>query len=236
MPESGPGEEEPPGDHSGGRPDGQATGEEGPPGDHSGGRPDGQAPGEEEPPGDHAGGRPGGPTSVAGGTSVFLRRPGPGDEAEFLAMATSGGAARERWIRAPRSPEEFAAYLVHAGKPTGGALLACTVGDGAIAGVFNLSSVAARRRAFVSYFAHPEFAGRGLMTEGLTLVTAHAFGPMGLRLLAASIDEDNAASVRFVERAGFRREKDPPRYLQLLGIFRSHPTWTLTADRWRERG
>jgi ribosomal-protein-alanine N-acetyltransferase len=48
--------------------------------------------------------------------------------------------------------------------------------------------------------------GQGLMHEALTAVIDYAFGPLGLRRLEADIHPANAASLRAVERLGFRRE------------------------------
>jgi RimJ/RimL family protein N-acetyltransferase len=64
--------------------------------------------------------------------------------------------------------------------------------------------------AEVGYWAHPEARGRGLMTEAVGLVVAHAFRPaeeggLGLRRLAAFVAVDNAASRHVVETVGFRQ-------------------------------
>ena len=57
---------------------------------------------------------------------------------------------------------------------------------------------------------------------------------MQLQALGASIQPGNIASIALVRRAGFRPEKAPPRYLRLAGSFRGHPTWSITAQRWRQ--
>ena len=48
--------------------------------------------------------------------------------------------------------------------------------------------------------------GRGYMGEALEALLDYAFGPMGLRRLEADVDPRNAASLRLVERLGFKRE------------------------------
>lgn len=175
-----------------------------------------------------------GPGIVALGTSVFLRRPEKGDETEFLAMIAAGTDFYRPWINPPSSPDEFAAYLVRASRRTGDAFLVCLVASGAIVGAFNLAELSARgRTAFISYYVHPSYARQGLMREGLQLLLGHAFGPLGLVALGASIQPGNAASAGLVAQAGFRPEKAPPRYLRLFGVWRGHPTWSLTAARWR---
>jgi RimJ/RimL family protein N-acetyltransferase len=44
------------------------------------------------------------------------------------------------------------------------------------------------------------------MGEALTLLFAFAFGELRLRRLEADVDPRNAASIRSLERLGFRRE------------------------------
>jgi len=45
--------------------------------------------------------------------------------------------------------------------------------------------------------------GRGLATESIRALSAHAFGPLGLNKLVAGIYANNPASLRAFERAGF---------------------------------
>jgi RimJ/RimL family protein N-acetyltransferase len=51
-----------------------------------------------------------------------------------------------------------------------------------------------------------EATGRGLASNALALVTAHAFEALGLHRIAADIDPDNSASISLFLRAGFQRE------------------------------
>ncbi len=52
----------------------------------------------------------------------------------------------------------------------------------------------------------PEARGRGIGTAVLSLVSAWAFYALSLRRLQAFIDPRNLASIRFAEKAGYRRE------------------------------
>lgn len=45
--------------------------------------------------------------------------------------------------------------------------------------------------------------GRGLATESIRALAAHAFGPLGLHKLVAGVYANNPASVRAFEKAGF---------------------------------
>jgi len=71
------------------------------------------------------------------------------------------------------------------------------------------------------------------MSEGLRLVLRHAFGTLGLHRLEANIQPENHDSVRLVRGAGFRREGFSPRYLKILGRWRDHERWAITAEAFR---
>lgn len=169
------------------------------------------------------------------GERVFLRLPAEGDEPEFLALVAASRELHNGWIHPPGSAQQFRAWLTRSQRGKAVSVLVCDQTAGAIAGVFNLLEISPRlRTAFLSYYAHAAFARRGLMTEGMGLLLRHAFGPLGLTALGASIQPGNAASQALVRRAGFQLEKAPPRYLRLAGVWRGHPTWSISAARWRE--
>jgi ribosomal-protein-alanine N-acetyltransferase len=168
------------------------------------------------------------------GASVFLRPPDDKDEDEFLAMVAASRDLHSHWIHAPSSAHEFAEYLARSHRRSQISFLVCRLPEGDIAGVYNLLEVSRwAKTAFCSYFVHAAFAGQGLMAEGLQLLLRQAFGPLALQAVGASIQPGNEASIRLVQRAGFRQEKAPPRYLRLAGVMRGHPTWSITAEYWR---
>lgn len=178
-----------------------------------------------------------GPSVVEVGTRVFLRRLEEADRDEFLAMVQASRDLHGPWIHPPAEPKEFDAFFARSRKRAAASLVVCRQPDGLIVGVFNLSEVSAfLHTAFCSYFVHADFAGQGLMAEGLQLVMRHAFMGMRLQALGASIQPGNAASIALVQRAGFRPENAPPRYLRLGGSWRRHPTWSITFQRWRQIG
>ena len=45
----------------------------------------------------------------------------------------------------------------------------------------------------------------------------------------------NTASLRVIERNGFRHEGRAERYLQINGVWEDHDIFALTAEEWRER-
>jgi RimJ/RimL family protein N-acetyltransferase len=79
--------------------------------------------------------------------------------------------------------------------------------DDRVIGTCTLAHVdASNLRAELGYALGREHWRRGLMGEALTLLLAFAFGELGLRRLEADVDPRNAASIRSLERLGFRRE------------------------------
>ena len=172
---------------------------------------------------------------VEAGSRVFLRRPGEEDRDEFLAMVQASRQLHAQWIHPPARARDYEAFLVRSRHRAVESLLVCRQPDGLIVGVFNLNEISPRlRTAFCSYYVHAGFARQGLMTEGLQLLLRHAFLGLQLQALGASIQPGNLASIALVRRAGFRPEKAPPRYLRLAGSWRGHPTWSITAQRWRQ--
>jgi ribosomal-protein-alanine N-acetyltransferase len=131
----------------------------------------------------------------------------------------------------PSTPEEFRAYLTRYQQPSEESLLVCLRGTGAIAGLVNINSIIRGRfqNGSISYAAFAPAAGRGYMTEGLGLVMRHAFEQLRLHRLEANIQPGNHASLRLVQRLGFRREGYTPDMLFIDGAWRDHERWAITT-------
>jgi ribosomal-protein-alanine N-acetyltransferase len=65
---------------------------------------------------------------------------------------------------------------------------------------------AENRRAEIGFALGQAHWGQGLASEALGLLIGFAFGTLGLHRLEADVDPRNAASLRILERQGFRRE------------------------------
>lgn len=104
-----------------------------------------------------------------------------------------------------------------------------------VIGAVNLSNIV--RGAFHSctlgYMLDERAQGRGLMTEALRLVVAHAFGSMNLHRLQAAYVPANRRSARVLKRLGFRIEGRSKRYLLIAGRWRDHVVTSRLNPCWR---
>lgn len=64
----------------------------------------------------------------------------------------------------------------------------------------------ANRRAEIGYVLNRRYWGQGLMTEAMQALIRHAFDALDLHRLEADTDPANAASLRLLEKLGFRQE------------------------------
>ncbi|GLF99825.1 GNAT family N-acetyltransferase [Streptomyces yaizuensis] len=175
-----------------------------------------------------------GPESwTAIGPRTALRPVRPGDAAAFTAAARASTALHHPWLFPPLTAADFAEW---AGRltddPARAGFLLCERDSGRIAGFVNINNIVLGgfRCGALGYGAFAHAAGRGLMGEGLRLVVAHAFGPLGLHRLEANVQPGNTASLRLVRGAGFRREGFSPAFLRIDGRWRDHERWAITAD------
>ena len=96
--------------------------------------------------------------------------------------------------------------------------------------------------AQVGYWIDNAYAGRGIMPTAVALATDHCFFTLGLHRIEVAIRPENTASLRVVEKLGFRVEGKSPRYLHIDGDWRDHIVFGLTSDevpqgllnRWRQ--
>jgi [ribosomal protein S5]-alanine N-acetyltransferase len=87
--------------------------------------------------------------------------------------------------------------------------------------------------ANLGYSLAKRVEGRGLMTEALAALLAHAFGPMGLHRIEANHLPGNARSAAVLRRLGFRKEGRARDYLLIAGRWQDHVLNSLTNDDWK---
>jgi [ribosomal protein S5]-alanine N-acetyltransferase len=85
------------------------------------------------------------------------------------------------------------------------------------------------RSAHIGYWVDRQLAGRGIVPTAVALATDHLFS-IGLHRVEINIRPENAASLRVVEKLGFRSEGSRLRFLHIDGAWRDHLCFALTSD------
>ena len=91
------------------------------------------------------------------------------------------------------------------------------------------------RRAELGYILRRDHWGRGLANEALTAILHHAFETLGLHRLEADIDPRNTASIRSIERLGFKREGHLRERYFVAGDIQDSLMYGLLEQEWRSR-
>lgn len=84
--------------------------------------------------------------------------------------------------------------------------------------------------ASIGYWIGAPYTGRGLMTDAVRAVAAFAFSNLRLHRLEAACLPTNAASMRVLEKAGFRHEGRARQYLKIDGRWQDHNLYALLHD------
>ena len=87
-----------------------------------------------------------------------------------------------------------------------------------------------RKTAIIGYWLSEELWGRGIMPEAVKLMTNYVFTHFDFIRVQASVYSKNPASMRVLEKAGFRREGLLRSYLRINGIWQDHYLYARIAD------
>ncbi|MTD12589.1 GNAT family N-acetyltransferase [Nakamurella sp. YIM 132087] len=109
--------------------------------------------------------------------------------------------------------------------------------DEQFAGQITLGGIqrGALQSGWIGYWVDSSRHGRGVATVGVALALSHAFGPMGLHRVEATIAPTNTPSRAVVGHLGFRQEGVLHRYLDVGGSWTDHLLFALTAEEWEGR-
>ena len=104
--------------------------------------------------------------------------------------------------------------------------------DGVLVGQLNVANIlyGSVSSAVLGYWVIPQAAGRGVIPTAVGLVTDYLFRSVGLHRVEIDIRPENAASLRVVEKLGFRYEGLKQRYIHINGDWRDHYVFALTED------
>jgi [ribosomal protein S5]-alanine N-acetyltransferase len=86
------------------------------------------------------------------------------------------------------------------------------------------------RCAQMGYWIGQEYAGRGIVPTGVAMATDYCLSTLGLHRIEVNIRPENVASLRVVEKLGFRDEGLRLKYLHIDGAWRDHRAFALTRE------
>ncbi len=177
---------------------------------------------------------------VVRGRGVWLRAPIMGDYApwaELRAMRREHLRPWEPvWQRDELTRSSFRRRVRHYQRESredlGYAFLIFEDSADQLVGGLTLSNVrrGVTQTAVLGYWLGLPFVRRGYMTEAVRATAAFAFETLHLHPLEAATMPNNAASVRVLERSGFRREGFARRLLKINGVWEDHVLHALLPD------
>ena len=171
------------------------------------------------------------------GNGLVLRAPEMADFPAWAALRAQSRAFLAPWE--PLWPEDDLTRIAfkrrldrlreEAAEETGFSFLILDETTEQLVGGITLSNI--RRRAAqtgtLGYWMGQPFARHGYMTRSVRLLSDFGFRTLGLERLEAACLPENAASIRVLEKAGFRREGYARGYLAIAGRRRDHVLYGL---------
>lgn len=115
---------------------------------------------------------------------------------------------------------------------------------GRLVGQIGLSCIlwGSMRSGSIGYWVDEAVAGRGIVPTAVAMLTDHALLTAGLHRIEINIRPENTASLRVVQKLGFRDEGMRYRFLHIDGDWRDHRGFAITTpellpdglvERWR---
>lgn len=103
---------------------------------------------------------------------------------------------------------------------------------GEVVGQLNLSNIihGSVGSAFIGYWISPDFAGLGITPIAVALATDYAFNVIGLHRIEIDIRPENKASLRVVQKLGFRYEGTKLAFIHINNAWRDHHVFALTFE------
>jgi ribosomal-protein-alanine N-acetyltransferase len=104
--------------------------------------------------------------------------------------------------------------------------------QGQVVGQLNVANIlyGSVSNAVIGYWVVPEVAGKGITPTAVALATDYLFNVVGLHRVEIDIRPENVASLRVVEKLGFRYEGLKERYIHINGAWRDHFVFALTHE------
>jgi ribosomal-protein-alanine N-acetyltransferase len=104
--------------------------------------------------------------------------------------------------------------------------------DGEVVGQLNVANIlfGSVSSAVIGYWISPQVAGRGVATTAVALAADYLFTTVNIHRVEIDIRPENLASLRVVEKLGFRYEGLKQRYMHINGAWRDHYVFALTHE------
>src|SRR3954465_6665450 len=104
--------------------------------------------------------------------------------------------------------------------------------DSGLVGGLTLSNIrrGCAQAASLGYWMGAEFARQGYMTAAVSALLPFAFATLRLHRVEAACIPSNSASIRLLEKTGFRREGFARQYLCIDGIWQDHLLFARLCD------
>ena len=165
---------------------------------------------------------------------VYIRSPRDTDWAVLLNLHQSSGDFHFPWAAPAQDESGCKRYIRRCQTESLQGLLIWHAADHRLVGVANLSQIfyGNLQNAYLGYYGSVDYAGQGLMTEGVGLVLDYGFNQLKLHRIEANIQPDNTASINLVNRLGFVNEGFSRQYLKIHGKWCAHERWVLTVENW----
>jgi [ribosomal protein S5]-alanine N-acetyltransferase len=103
---------------------------------------------------------------------------------------------------------------------------------GELVGQVSVSAISwgSMRSGQVGYWVDRRVAGRGVIPTAVAMAVDHCLFTLGLHRIEVNIRPENRASLRVVDKLGFRSEGMRRRYLHIDGSWRDHLSFALTRE------
>lgn len=154
--------------------------------------------------------------------SAFLEPYEPARDASYYSLEHQKEIIRQ----AIRNKEQDAGYSFAILDPVSRQLI----------GRLNLANMTrgAFQNATIGYSLDEQYNSRGWMTEAVRWAITFGFQSLMLHRIQAGVMPRNHASIRVIEKVGFRYEGLAERYLKINGVWEDHRIYAITAEEWED--